>query len=1275
MKAGKTVFVWTILMFAVAMPAIAAISWHGGTSDDWSVADNWVGTSGRVYFTKSFSFNGVNYTARRPDSKMTTDLSGSYKWVSGSASDAYYSLCFGKTPDGGAWRLHGYKSDGTVCTFDNSEAPLEKDYDLDSICIGFNDHSSSARFHAINFKIRHLTVGGDSSYGARLVKLLGQDVTGRLQLDDRSADGTTTWAPVSLETTGDIQFYRGAVVATNAVITCGGHMNLYNLAVDKTGGDWTVASNLVIGAGSGSVAAFANHSGKVKVNGDLKIGDGGGTGTLTVKGGTFEVASGKWTRFESGATGSRIVLGGGTFKTKRIYDADGLGTVVLDGGTLQANASDARGLIGTNTVATVGGAGGAIATGGYDVFIYAGIGAEPGSAGGLALSGGGVVTLAGTNTYAGKTTVEAGTAVVVASPGDIGGGIAVTAPAATPANGVYSLVSISGDGAFADDVLNGVVAPAGATLRLSTDRKTILCVYGDDLGPVWIGGATGSLSVADNWANGEVPTGGNCFIGNAAPASLTLGDTFSPSAITFTRGSGTIAISGERELTGIVAITNLASARQVFNCAVRGGKIDFYNTNKLCEFRGGITLATPSFSSASGSEELCGLVGSWRLTGNWKPGSGNRVRDGSSVTVEGQLTNPGAMSIDAGCVVTAATMRVDTSERFVYNNNGRLVVLGELRTENGNADVFFMRTNTTNNATVEFGSFVNATRGRWTYVNAPEIVVGAGGLDIVGPSRACFYDSPTLRPRAARYEIGSTSNIAYFVDGMLSLDTTQLDTGDPATVVVGEILANRGSSRTGAVDVTGNGKVVFDSASSFSGGLAVRDSATVAVNAGCRPGAGDVTVRDGAALQVAESGEVALGGALTLADGAALEFNFTERGAAPKLAMTNSVVQYLAASNVVAATAPETLTGETFGLKVACYNIRLAPCADDDNSGDPYRNWVNRKTAVVNFVKDMNPDIIGFQEVDPGPMADLKSMLADYEIIGKHRTAQNTQRGTPVAYRKSRFTQLDGGTFWLSTTPDVAGSKGLPDGKTATDGETCSWVLLRDNATQGVFCLFSTHLDWIQADCRKLQMDIAVNRAMAYVNVGIPAILVGDMNVRHGSGEITTRCPERVMKDALYAAPRNAVSGPWRTFDGWRYMAEESQCSDIMDRPDRNDFGSRCDYIFVSRDIAVDSFATRNDLQPDSVSAGLPQYPSDHYAILSELTVPAKRAAWRGVVRVEKTCPVVQAERRFVLTQGAGFSADRLDFDFDRSWVRSMAVENGEIVLYTRKCALAVRVR
>lgn len=361
----------------------------------------------------------------------------------------------------------------------------------------------------------------------------------------------------------------------------------------------------------------------------------------------------------------------------------------------------------------------------------------------------------------------------------------------------------------------------------------------------------------------------------------------------------------------------------------------------------------------------------------------------------------------------------------------------------------------------------------------------------------------------------------------------------------------------------------------------------------------------------------------------------------------------------------------TFRVRAASYNIRC-----DVSETDSTNNWGNRKADLVNLVKSIDPDVIGFQEVDPSQMTDIKSLLPAYEIFGKHREANNTKRATPVAYKKSRFALLDGGTFWLSTTPNVQGSKGLPDGYTGTDPETCSWALLKDRTSGGVFCFFSTHLDWKQPECRKRQMAIAVAQAVKFIEKAVPTFIVGDMNATETEASI--RVAAAVMQDSLLVS-KTAPTGSWRTFNGWTWKSGEASNADALanytaaERTANESAlgGKRIDFIFSSFGTEVEAFATRNDTRP-----GKNYYPSDHYPIVADLRMPCDNDLYSGKVRVEidKTIPYV-GYGRYVLTKGANLPNDaNLEFVLP-DWVQRAAVEDGEIVIYTKPKPLSIRVR
>ena len=145
----------------------------------------------------------------------------------------------------------------------------------------------------------------------------------------------------------------------------------------------------------------------------------------------------------------------------------------------------------------------------------------------------------------------------------------------------------------------------------------------------------------------------------------------------------------------------------------------------------------------------------------------------------------------------------------------------------------------------------------------------------------------------------------------LTFNTTDYYNSEIARTITSEAhigAENAASAEKFDVIVKGKGRFIFANTSNgniFSGGLTVKDTATVEVKKNSWPGKGkvelqdssllllhtggtdarigDITVGSTARLKVAESGTVKLGGGMTLEDGATLEFNFTEKTSQPVL--------------------------------------------------------------------------------------------------------------------------------------------------------------------------------------------------------------------------------------------------------------------------------------------------------------------------------------------------------------------------------------------------------
>lgn len=463
---------------------------------------------------------------------------------------------------------------------------------------------------------------------------------------------------------------------------------------------------------------------------------------------------------------------------------------------------------------------------------------------------------------------------------------------AVPAEGAYPLLTITGEGTFDESVLSRINKPegdayAGALFSLSADEKSVMLILSSD--PVWIGGTSGDLGDPTKWSTGVVPgADANAIITAGAAATLTNSSAFKASSITFPAGCAKVTIDGE-PLTGIEAINNLSSANHEFKAAVDADALAISNTTTYCVFTGGLAANSVSFGVADNTKAA--IYGTWHIKGDWHPVTGNALYNGASVTVDGALLNPNSLSINSGCVVTAATMNVTEScAYFTWNSWGRLVVTG-LCSVATTVDTYFTRKDANDNATVEFDSLVANTPGKWTYANAKNIVVGEGGFDLL--TTIAFKNAPTLYSLGEGFSMVGSGYFRCDANGV-TIATTRYGTADsPAEITVNIPVCNENdnnSSKIGNVTVTGCGTMVFNSVSTFSGGLAVKDYATVAVNAGKKPGNGAVSVDTNATLKVAQSGTVALGGALTLADGASLAFNFTNKRTAPVLDVTGKTV-------------------------------------------------------------------------------------------------------------------------------------------------------------------------------------------------------------------------------------------------------------------------------------------------------------------------------------------------------------------------------------------------
>ena len=177
-------------------------------------------------------------------------------------------------------------------------------------------------------------------------------------------------------------------------------------------------------------------------------------------------------------------------------------------------------------------------------------------------------------------------------------------------------------------------------------------------------------------------------------------------------------------------------------------------------------------------------------------------------------------------------------------------------------------------------------------------IIGDHGI---GGSRNFWINGgrhPEIQPLDADFTI--STKIGSGGDA-ITFNTTGAD-GNPHTITIGDGTAGL-VERTGTMNVIGTGRLLanFDGptlATSCSYPVNVSAPATLAINPEMNLSTGAITIASGATLEVAQSGTVTPAGALSLADGAILGFNFTSK-IPPVLDLTGKAVTLGSQKSVV----------------------------------------------------------------------------------------------------------------------------------------------------------------------------------------------------------------------------------------------------------------------------------------------------------------------------------------------------------------------------------------
>jgi endonuclease/exonuclease/phosphatase family metal-dependent hydrolase len=258
-------------------------------------------------------------------------------------------------------------------------------------------------------------------------------------------------------------------------------------------------------------------------------------------------------------------------------------------------------------------------------------------------------------------------------------------------------------------------------------------------------------------------------------------------------------------------------------------------------------------------------------------------------------------------------------------------------------------------------------------------------------------------------------------------------------------------------------------------------------------------------------------------------------------------------------------------VELITYNIRL------NTPGDGEHAWPYRKDNVAALLRFHRADIFCVQEALPEQMDDLQAAFPDfsYEGIGRD-DGKREGEFSAVFYSHARFKKLEGGTFWLSETPDSCSF-----GWDAACRRVCSWVKLEERESGEVFQVFNTHFDHKGSEARRESARLILKKIDEISGKKGAVVLCGDFNLP------PTSKPIGIISASLNDAFRVSEQAPYGsvgTYHGFTY-----------DDPVRD----RIDYVFVSSNVKVLRYGALCDSKDRA-------FFSDHLPVLVSLQLVNK---------------------------------------------------------------------
>lgn len=173
-------------------------------------------------------------------------------------------------------------------------------------------------------------------------------------------------------------------------------------------------------------------------------------------------------------------------------------------------------------------------------------------------------------------------------------------------------------------------------------------------------------------------------------------------------------------------------------------------------------------------------------------------------------------------------------------------------------------------------------------------------------------------------------------------------------------------------------------------------------------------------------------------------------------------------------------------IQLLTLNLRLEMLLDGINA------FSRRKEGLIRCLLSERADVMGFQEMTEGMRTAFRQGLHGYACTGERSREAGKCEYNAIFYREDMLRLEQTGTFWLSATPEKAGSRFLLQ---SPDARTCTWAMFTHRGSGMRFRYFNTHLDHLSPIARAQGLLVILGRmGTMQREERLPLFFGGDLN-------------------------------------------------------------------------------------------------------------------------------------------------------------------------------------